>query len=208
MAAHSSGVLLDTPHGKRSTPPRAETDGSIDAYRLLAGQTVNANSIFGFKSMLVAQPAFLQRFSPACGSCKHRLRPRENAPCRVCVCARARMRACAQAAVHAWRHEGGVLVQRSPAPGPACVHSITELVDSRFSIRAKPTRPDPDPQPPPLCLPPSCMRVGGQRAGRTTAARADARTQACARLAPFNSEARSRARAPTRRPIREFQACL
>ena len=69
MAAHSSGVLLDTPHGKRSTPPRAETDGSIDAYRLLAGQTVNANSIFGFKSMLVAQPAFLQRFSPACGSC-------------------------------------------------------------------------------------------------------------------------------------------
>ena len=91
MAAHSSGVLLDTPHGKRSTPPRAETDGSIDAYRLLAGQTVNANSIFGFKSMLVAQPAFLQRFSPACGSCVERA-----VPC-VCACAHARMRASGRA---------------------------------------------------------------------------------------------------------------
>ena len=100
-------VQLDSPRGTLSTPPAEPAyDGRLNASRLLAGQIVDANSIFGFTSMLVAQPAFLER--------------------------------------------------------------ITELVDGRFSIRAKPTRPEADPadppQPPPAALPPSCPYASSRHA--------------------------------------------
>ncbi len=109
MAAPVPAVLLDSPRGTRSTPPAGtahDRASRLDASRLLAGQIVDANSIFGFTSMLVAQPAFLER--------------------------------------------------------------ITELVDQRFSIRAKPTRPEADPadppQPPPVSLPASCPYASSRHA--------------------------------------------